>query len=189
MNELLTRNWGLVVLRGLAALAFGLFTLFYPGISLAALVLVFGAFAFADGVFAAIAAIANRRGEPHWVALLLSGLAGIAIGVITFLRPGITAVVLLAFIAAWAIITGVGEIAAAIRLRRLISNEWLLGLAGVLSVLFGVLLIAMPGVGALAVVLWIGAYATVMGIIWLVLAFRLRRWGRLHGIGVAPRTV
>ena len=189
MNDLLTRNWGLLLLRGLAALAFGLFTLFYPGISLAALVVVFGAFAFADGVFAVISAIANRRGEPHWVALLLSGIAGIAIGVITFLSPGITAIALLAFIAAWAIITGVGEIAAAIRLRRTISNEWLLGLAGILSVLFGVLLIAMPGVGALAVVLWIGAYATVMGIIWLVLAVRLRRWGRLHGIGVAPGTV
>ncbi|HEU4647808.1 MAG TPA: HdeD family acid-resistance protein [Gemmatimonadales bacterium] len=189
MNDLLTRNWGLVALRGVVALLFGLFTLFYPGISLAALVLVFGAFAFADGVFTVIAAIANRRGEPHWVALLLSGIAGIVIGVVTFFSPAITAIVLLAFIAAWAIITGVGEIAAAIRLRRVINNEWLMGIAGVLSVLFGVLLIAMPGVGALAVVLWIGAYATVLGIIFLVLAFRLRRWGRLHGIGVAPGTV
>src|SRR4051794_5196678 len=154
MNEVLTRNWGLLVLRGVAALLFGLFTLFYPGISLAALVLVFGAFAFADGVFTVISAIANRRGEPHWGVLLLSGIAGILIGVVTFLSPTITAIALLAFIAAWAIITGVGEIAAAIRLRRLISNEWLLGLAGVLSVLFGVLLIALPGIGALAVVLW-----------------------------------
>ena len=80
MNEVLTRNWGLLALRGVAAVLFGLFTLFYPGISLAALVLVFGAFAFADGVFTVISAIANRRGEPHWVALLLSGIAGIIIG-------------------------------------------------------------------------------------------------------------
>ena len=108
--------------------------------------------------------------------MILNGLAGIAIGVLTLLWPGITALVLLYFIAAWAILTGVFEIAAAIRLRREIEGEWLLALAGITSVIFGILLVALPGPGALALTWLIGAYALVFGILMLVLAFRLRRW-------------
>ena len=186
--DVLIRNWGLVALRGVAALVFGLLTLFNPAASVAALVLVFGAYALVYGVFTIVSAVANRHGEPHWVALLVNGILSVIIGVLTFLMPGMTALVLLYLIAAWAIVNGVLEIVVAIRLRRVIRGEWLLIIAGVLSVIFGLVLVLFPGAGALAVVLWIGAYATVLGILLIVLAFRLRRWGRAHGEGGMVRT-
>ncbi len=189
MELLLARNWGWVALRGVAALLFGLLTLWYPGMSLAVLIFLFGAYALVDGVFTAISAVANRRGEQHWVALLIGGIAGIIIGVLTFLAPGVTATVLLFFIAAWAIVTGIAQIVAASRLRKLIRGEWLLALAGALSLVLGVLLISRPVAGALAVVLWIGAYAVVLGVITIVLAFRLRAWGRGHDVGAVAGTV
>lgn len=185
MVDLLARNWGWVMLRGVAALTFGLLTLFNPAISLGALIILFGAYALVDGIFTIISAIANRHDEEHWVALLIGGIVGVAAGVVTFVMPGLTALVLLYIIAAWAIITGVAEIVAAIRLRRVIAHEWLLILAGVLSVIFGVLLLVAPGAGALAIVLWIGAYATVFGIVVIALAFRLRQWHREYGVGAA----
>jgi uncharacterized membrane protein HdeD (DUF308 family) len=178
MVSVLARNWGMVAVRGVVALLFGLLTLFRPGISLAALVILFGAYALVDGLFGVWSAVANRHGEPHWVALLFGGLAGIAVGVITFLMPGITAIVLLYLIAAWAIVRGVAEIVMAIQLRKVLSGEWLLALAGVLSVAFGLFLIASPGAGALAVVLWIGFWAAVLGVVLIALAFRLRKWNR-----------
>jgi uncharacterized membrane protein HdeD (DUF308 family) len=184
LMEVLTRNWGWFALRGVFGVIFGLLTFFNPAISLASLILVFGAYALADGVFTVIAAVMNRRGEPHWVALLIGGLAGIAAGLVTFVMPGVTALVLLYFIAAWAIITGVAEIVTAIRLRKVITGEWLLAFAGVLSLLLGVFLVVRPGAGALAVVLWIGAYALVFGIMMIALALRLRSWGKVSG---APR--
>ena len=180
MENILTRNWGWVALRGVAALIFGLLTLMNPAITLAVLVLFFGAYALVDGIFAVVTAIANRRGEPHWVALLIAGLAGIVIGICTFLAPGITATLLLFFIAAWAIIVGVAELMAAFRLRKIVTGEWMLVLAGILAVALGLLLLTRPAVGALAVVLWIGAYALVSGLLLIGLAFRLRSLGRLH---------
>jgi uncharacterized membrane protein HdeD (DUF308 family) len=181
----LARNWGWVALRGVAALIFGILTFFAPAISLASLILLFGAFALADGVLTVVAAIASRGAEEHWVAMLLGGILGIGAGLATFFMPGITAIVLLYWIAAWAIVTGVAEIVTAIRLRKELTGEWMLVLAGVLSVLFGMYLFIRPGVGALAVVIWIGAYAVVLGIVLIGLAFRLRRWGR--GENVAAR--
>jgi len=177
MEFLLSRNWGWIALRGLAAVVFGLLTLFDPRISLTALVLLWGAYAFVDGIFAIVSAVRDRRQEPHWVSLLVTGIAGVVAGLLTFFVPGITALVLLYFIAAWALITGIAEIVAAVRLRKVITGEWMLALAGLLSVIFGVLLFAFPGAGALTIVLWIGAYALVLGIVLLVLAFRLRAGG------------
>lgn len=170
----LSHNWWVVVLRGLAGMAFGLVTFFAPGISLAALVLVFGAYAFADGVLAIIGAIRREHPGNRWWLLLLEGIAGIAAGVVTLLWPGITALVLLYVIAAWALVTGVLEIAAAIRLRKAIKGEWLLILSGILSVALGVMLVLWPGPGALALVIWIGAYAFVFGALLLALGLRLR---------------
>src|SRR5688572_6364823 len=118
MVDLLARNWWLVGLRGLVALAFGLLTLFNPTITLAVLILLFGAYALVYGAFTVFAAVANRRGEPYWGALLLAGLLSVVLGILTFMMPGVTAVVLLYFIAAWAIVIGVLEIVAAIRLRK-----------------------------------------------------------------------
>src|SRR5262249_23449896 len=123
--------------------------------------------------------------QERWWMMILEGLAGIVIGVLTFLYPGITALVLLYFIAAWSIVTGAFEIASAIRLRKEIEGEWLLGLAGFASILFGILLIVLPGAGALAVIWLIGSYAIVFGILMLVLAFRLRGWRNTVGRQVA----
>ncbi len=169
----LTQNWWAVALRGLAGILFGVITFVSPGISLAALVLLFGAYAFADGVLSIVSAV-RRRGADRWWLLVLQGIAGIGAGVVTLLWPGITALALLFVIAAWALVSGALQIAAAIRLRKVITGEWLLALGGVLSIALGVLLVLFPGPGALALVIWIGAYAFVFGILLLVLGFRLR---------------
>jgi uncharacterized membrane protein HdeD (DUF308 family) len=178
MVSVLARNWGMVLVRGVVALLFGLLTFFRPGISLAALVILFGAYALVDGLIAVWSALANRHEEPRWGALLFGGLAAIAVGVVTFLMPGITALALLYLIGAWAIVRGVAEIAMAIQLRKVLTGEWLLALAGVVSVAFGLFLFASPRTGALAVVLWIGFWAAVLGVILIALAFRLRKWNR-----------
>jgi uncharacterized membrane protein HdeD (DUF308 family) len=116
----------------------------------------------------------GRRAGPFPWGVLLAGLAGIAIGVITFMSPGITAIALVYLIAAWAVLRGVFEIIAAIQLRKEIENEWLLGLAGALSVVLGLFLFAAPGAGAIAVLWWIGAFAIVFGILEIILGFRLK---------------
>jgi len=179
MLDVLCRNWGWVALRGAVAVLFGIFAFLWPGVTLAALVIVWGAFALADGVLALVHAVRVRdRGRPFW-SLVVVGLLGIAAGIVTFLWPGMTAFVLLMFIAAWAFVMGVFQIVAAIRLRKEIEGEWLLGLSGVLSVLFGVLMFVSPGQGALAVIWVIGAYAVFFGVLLISLAFRLKaRAGR-----------
>jgi uncharacterized membrane protein HdeD (DUF308 family) len=177
--DTLSRNWWIVLLRGLAAICFGIITFIAPAISLAILVLVWGAYALADGILALVTAI-RRRGEDRWWVFFVEGLVGIAAGVLTLIWPGLTAIALLYLIAAWAIVTGALEIAAAIRLRKVIANEWLLGLSGIASLGFGILLILFPGAGALTVVIWIGAYALVFGALVVALAFRLRSLGRPH---------
>jgi uncharacterized membrane protein HdeD (DUF308 family) len=171
MLHTLATNWWALALRGLVAVLFGLLTFILPGITLVTLVLLFGAYALVDGIFNLIAFF--RVASHHW-ALLIEGVIGIIAGILTFAWPGITAVVLLYLIAFWAIFTGVFEIVAGIRLRKAIANEWLLILMGVLSLLFGVFILFAPGAGALAIVLWIGAYALVFGVFLLALAFRLR---------------
>src|SRR3954454_7502588 len=169
----LSHNWWAISLRGLAGILFGIITFVSPGISLAALVLLFGAYAFADGVLSIVSAV-RRRGADRWWLLLLQGIVGIGAGIVTLLWPAITALALLFVMAAWALVGGALQVAAAIRLRKVISGEWLLALGGVLSIALGVLLIVFPGPGALALVIWIGAYAFVFGIVLLVLGFRLR---------------
>lgn len=178
MINAVARNWWMLALRGLIAILFGLATFVWPGITLFVLVLLFGAYAFVDGIFALVAAFSDRAGKQRWWVLLLEGLAGIAAGILTFLWPGMTAFVLLYLIAAWAVVTGVLEIAAAIRLRQEIEGEWLLALGGVASIIFGILLAIWPGTGALAVVWLIGSYALVFGVVMLLLAFRLRNWSK-----------
>ena len=175
----LSHNWWAVVLRGVLVVLFGIITFFAPGLSLAALVTLYGAYALVDGVFAIVSAV-RRHGTERWGMLLLEGIAGIGAGLVTFFWPGITAIALLYLIAAWSLFTGIMEVGAAIRLRKVITGEWMLGLSGVLSIAFGVLLVLFPGAGALAVVLWIGAYAIVFGALLIGLGFRLRSWGQ-HG--------
>lgn len=176
--DALARNWWAVFLRGAAGILFGVATFFAPQISLAVLVLVFGAYALVDGALAIVSAIRRRGTSDRWWVLLLEGLVGVAAGLVTFLLPGITALALLALIAAWALLTGALEIAEAIRLRKVITGEWLLALGGIASIALGVLLVLFPGAGALAVVLWIGAYALFFGALLVALGLRLRSWRR-----------
>jgi uncharacterized membrane protein HdeD (DUF308 family) len=179
MLEDLGRNWGWLALRGAVSVLFGLFAFLWPGKTLAALVIVFGAFALADGILSLVHAFRVRdQGRPFW-SLVIVGLLGIAAGIATLAWPGLTAIALLMFIAAWAFVTGVFEIVAAIRLRKEIANEWLLGLSGVISVAFGAMLFLQPGAGALALMWVIGAYALFFGLLLIVLAFKLKgRAGR-----------
>jgi uncharacterized membrane protein HdeD (DUF308 family) len=171
MLHTLVSHWWVLALRGLVAVLFGLLTFLVPGITLVTLVLFFGVYALVDGIFNVVGFF--RLASHHW-ALLIEGVIGIVAGVLTFAWPAITAIALLYVIAFWAIFTGIFELIAGIRLRKTISNEWLLLLMGVLSLLFGVLILFAPAVGALAIVLWIGAYALIFGIFLLALAFRLR---------------
>jgi len=173
----LARNWGVVALRGLLTILFGILVLIWPEISLVLLIAFFGIFALIGGILALLAAFRGRQADEGWaIFLALEGLAGIAAGVIAFLWPRITAVALVYLIAFWAIARGIFEIISAVQLRREIENEWLLGLAGLLSIGFGVLLALWPGPGLLAILWIIGIYAIVLGVLQLFLAFRLRSW-------------
>lgn len=168
----LPRHWWVVALRGLAAIIFGILAFIWPGITIAVLVLFFGAYAIVDGVLALYSAF-RSRGQHFW-ATLAEGIISIGAGLVAYFWPAITALALLFVIAAWAILTGALEIFAAIRLRRVVRNEWALIFSGALSIVFGVWLVIQPGTGALAVVWLIGLYAVIFGIALLVLAFRLR---------------
>ena len=184
MLHLLARHWWAVALRGVFAVLFGILTFLIPGITLLTLVLLFGAYVLLDGIFDIVAAI--RSPSHHW-ALIVEGIIGIIAGILTFLWPSITAMVLLYLIAFWAIFTGVLEIVAGVRLRQAISNEVLLILMGILSILFGLFILIFPGAGALAVVLWIGAYAFLFGIMLIALGFRLRGFRRLEPAAAAEK--
>jgi uncharacterized membrane protein HdeD (DUF308 family) len=174
MLDALARNWWLILLRGVLAIVFGVLAFIWPGITLITLVILYGAFAFADGVLAIAAAIRGGAPVPRWW-LALVGVFGIAAGLLTAVWPQITALVLLLFIAGWAIATGVMQIIGAIKLRDEIDDEWLLIASGVLSVAFGVLLAAWPGAGALAMVLVIGSFAIMYGVLMVFFSLRLRR--------------
>jgi uncharacterized membrane protein HdeD (DUF308 family) len=186
LANIFARNWWVLLIRGLAAILFGILTWLRPGLSLATLVLLFGAYALADGLLAMWAAIAGRHEHEHWWVLLLEGLTGIGVGLLTFMVPGLTAIAILFYIAVWAIARGVLEIAAAVRLRKEISGEFFLILGGLASVLFGFLLMARPWPGALAVLWLIAAYAVIFGVILVLLAFKVRSLGhRLEEKGPA----
>ena len=174
MLRTLAQNWWAIVLRGVCAVLFGVFAFAWPGKTLAILVLFYGAYALVEGVLAVAWALMGRREGPFPWGVLLSGLAGVAIGVVAFMSPAVTALALLYLIAIWAILRGVFEIVGAFHLRKELDNEWLLALSGVLSVLLGIFLIAAPGAGALAVLWWIGAFAILFGILEIALGFRLK---------------
>jgi len=174
MLAVLAGLWGLLLLRALTATLFGILALLWPGLTLTALIILFGAYALVDGTAALILAI-GARGLPGFGSLLFEGLVGIAAGVLTFLYPGLTAIALLVVIAAWAILTGMGAIATATALRKELTGEWPLPFVGALSILLGLLLILRPGEGALALVWMIALYALVTGVTQMVLALRMRQ--------------
>jgi uncharacterized membrane protein HdeD (DUF308 family) len=169
--ELSSRHWWVFALRGVAAILFGVLAFVWPGVTLTVLVLLWGAYALVDGVLSLISAF--RVENDHRWGLLLEGIVGIGAGLVTFFLPGLTALVLLYIIAVWALITGVLELVAAVRLRKVIHNEWWLVLGGIASVVFGLVLLAAPGAGALAVIWLIAAYAIVFGVLMIGLALRL----------------
>lgn len=174
MLELLVRNWWTILLRGLAAIAFGLFAWFMPGISLAVLVLLFGAYALVDGIFGLIAAFSGKHQvESRWLVGLI-GMLGVIVGALTLMWPAAATLALLMYIAAWSLATGVLQIVAAVRLRNEIKGEIWLGLAGLLSIVFAVLVLGRPAAGALAIVWLVAAYAMAVGVALVVLSFRLK---------------
>jgi uncharacterized membrane protein HdeD (DUF308 family) len=170
----LSDYWWVLVVRGIAATLFGLIALIWPGITLRALVLIFGAYVFVDGIFTIIGAVGNAQRHTRWGGLALIGVISIAAGIATFVWPAITAVALLALIAAWAIVTGVLEVSLAIRIRKEVKGEWIIALAGITSILFGAILVLQPSVGALALVILIGFYAIFFGFLMLALGLRVR---------------
>jgi len=170
----LSVRWWAFVLRGLAAVAFGVLCWILPEIGLLSLVFMFGVWALAEGSLALAAAIRREGTERPWWILALQGVAGVVAGLFTFLSPGITAFALLMLIATWAIVAGGLQIVTAIRLRKEIEGEWLLALGGLVSVLFGGLLVIFPGPGALALIVWIGAFAVLFGALLVVLGLRMR---------------
>jgi uncharacterized membrane protein HdeD (DUF308 family) len=169
----LARNWWLVLLRGICAVAFGVLAFIWPGATLIALVLLYGAFALADGIFALGAAISGDSPTPRWW-LAVVGVLGVIAGLVTFLWPGLTAAVLQIFIAVWAITTGMMEIVGAIMLRKEIEDEWYLIAAGTLWVIFGLVLLLKPAVGVLALLYTIGTFAVIYGALLISFALRLR---------------
>ncbi len=171
--EKLARTWWLVLIRGLAAILFGLLALFWPGITVLVLVVFFGAYAIVNGVFSILSAFRHETQSRVWT--IISGIIGILAGVVAFLWPGITLLVLLYVIAFWAIFTGVAEIMDGIRLRKEIDNEWTLILAGALSVIFGILLLIWPGPGMLSLVWLIAIFAILYGIALVALSFRVKK--------------
>src|SRR6266446_9703506 len=172
--ETLKRHWWVPVLRGVAAIIFGVIAFTHPVMAAATLVLFFGAWVLIDGIFRVIGAIGHRASDKEWGFDLIIGLVGIIIGLLTFHAPQITALALIIYIAAWALMIGATEIALAIKLRREIKGEWFLILMGLLSIVFAIMLLWNPLPGALALVWLIGSYAIVFGILGIILGFRLR---------------
>lgn len=170
------RNWWVMALRGVLAIIFGLIALVDPRIALLAFVYVFGAYAIIDGIIAAYTAIQERGSLSRWGWVLFEGILGIIAGIVAFVYPGLTALVLLYIVAIWAIVTGFMEIVAAFAIRGFAAREWALGLAGVLSIIFGILLFIFPGAGLLSILWLVGVYAIVFGVLFIVRAFQMRSW-------------
>ncbi len=182
MPLLLAKHWWSPVLRGLVAIVVGIIALALPGITLGVLVILFGAYSLIDGIAALVAAYRSSRLGERWGVLLFEGVAGMIAGVVTFSWPAITGLVLIYLIGSWALLTGVLEVVAAVRLRKHIAGEWLLALSGIASVLFGILVMTVPLAGALAIALWVGIYSLVFGVILIGFGMRLRAWSQRPGI-------
>jgi uncharacterized membrane protein HdeD (DUF308 family) len=181
----LARNWWALALRGVLAILFGVPAFVMPGLTLEVLAILFAAYTFVDGVFTVIAAVRARGDVARWWALLLEGVAGIVLALLIVALPGAAVLLLVYMVAAWALITGVLEIIAAIRLRQQIEGEWRLLLSGALSVIFAILVAVLPAAGVLSVAWTIGAYAILFGVVLIALAWRLKGHADRAG-GLAP---
>ena len=171
----LAQRWWTLALRGVGAVVFGIICFAVPTLGFLALVSLFGAYALVDGAFNLVLAARTRKfGGRRWGWLIAEGVLSIVAAGITLFWPAITGLALVLIVGAWALATGISEIATAIRLRKELTGEWMMGLMGVLSIALGVGFLAFPGAGALAMVFWIGAYALIFGVLLLLLAVRLR---------------
>lgn len=173
MSAQLAANWWLIALRGVLAILFGVLTFVLPGVALATFIILFSAYMLVDGVFAIIAGVRAAQRHERWGLLIVEGAVDIVVGLVAFAWPVSAVFAFVMLIAAWAILSGGLMIGAAFRLH-LSHGRWILAVAGLVSVLFGIALAVAPGAGALALTLWVGAYAIVFGIALVVLAFRLR---------------
>jgi uncharacterized membrane protein HdeD (DUF308 family) len=174
MLAALVRNWWVIALRGAFTIIFGMGALLWPGLTLRVLILLFGSYALVNGIFTVIGSLLSRSENQRWWVVLLQGIVGIILGLLTFFYPAVTTLALLYLIAAWALITGIFEVVAGIMLRRVITAEWLTILGGIASIIFGLLLVFFPSGGALALTWLIGTYALVLGMLLIFLALRLR---------------
>lgn len=172
----LSRNWWLVVLRGVLAILFGVLAFVWPAITWLTLIIMFGVYAIVDGVIAIVTGLTRTKDSRRWWVFLLEGLLGIGAGIVALVSPGLASLVLIYVIAGWAIVTGLLEIAAAVRLRDEIENEWVMGLGGFVSIVLGVLLFVQPAAGGLAIIWIIAGYALIFGVLLVILGFRLRSW-------------
>lgn len=187
MIAVLAKNWWAIGIRGVLGILFGLIALFLPGATMLSLVLVFAAYAFVDGVVGIVSAVRAARQHERWGFLVLEGLVNIAAAAVAVLWPGITVVAFVFLVAFWAIFTGILELAAAFRLQFIDGRGWLI-FGGIISVLYGALLIAAPMIGAVVLTWWLGAYALIFGVALVVLAFRLRDRLDKHQHGSPART-
>lgn len=176
LADLYKSAWWMLLVRGIFLVLFGILATTWPGLALYTLIVFFGVFALVHGLMALIGSIANRAGNRDWWLVMLEGIVGIIIGVMTFAWPGLTGLVLAHFIAAWAVIMGILRIYGAIKLRREIEGEWLLIISGLISLLFGIFVFARPLTGAVAIAWLIGLYAIVFGVLGIVLSFRIKSW-------------
>jgi uncharacterized membrane protein HdeD (DUF308 family) len=177
----LPRRWWSITVRGVAAVSFGLTALLAPRMSLALLVFLFGVYSLVDGSFNPAAALRSHDAERHWVALLVEAVVSIVTGVVVLVWPGITPTVLLVLIGLWVVATGVLELAASLRLSRHLGRAWFLGLGGVVSVAFGVLLLSRPDLGTAVLMALLGGYTVVFGALLVILGLRLRRMNEHRG--------
>lgn len=182
VDNFFVRSWTVLALRGVVGIVFGILALAWPGITLLTLIALFAVYALASGFIAAAGAVRHRRSEDDWWVALLLGLVSIGAGIVAVLQPALTALVLVLVMGANALVTGVLDIVAAIRLRRELTGEWLLALSGLASIVFGAVVFMYPGAGALALVWLISLYACVTGVLLLAQALRMRRLAT----GVAP---
>jgi uncharacterized membrane protein HdeD (DUF308 family) len=173
MGADLARNWWLVVLRGVLGILFGVIAFAMPILTLFSLTLVYAAYMLVDGTFAIAAAVRAARRRQRWGLLTAEGVVTILAGIVAFIWPGLTIIVFVLLIAAWAVVSGALTIAAAVRMRRR-KGRWLIGLGGLASVIFGMLLVAWPPVGAVVLLWWLGAYAIAFGAILIGAGIRLR---------------
>lgn len=175
MIHQLAKYWWLVVLRGVLAVLFAVLAFIWPAITLSILVIFLGAYLFVDGIFSLVHGFRIMKTDSHWWALVLEGLIGVIAGLIALFSPGVTALFLVVLVAIWSVVTGILEIILAIRLRKEITNEWMLVLAGVLSLVFGILLFIQPLTGVVVISWWLGFYALFFGIFLITVGIRLKK--------------